>query len=164
MNSPGVGFGPAVIQHIVGKKSGSGIMPYLKGVVGAFWSFEPEPIRIVADGLDVSQSVMLEEITMGPTVGGGMIVSPGADPVDGLADICVIRKISTFTFLRYLPMALWGKHTHLPQVIMGRSAGFELRSEGVPIVVHTDGELRTSETGIVKIETHQQRLPVLCGG
>lgn len=163
VNSLGVGFGPVVIEHIVGTKSGSGWMPYLKGIVGAFWGFEPTFLEIVAGEMEIAAPVMLVEVTIGPTVGGGMIINPGADPTDGLADICVIHEIGTMTFLRYLPMALLGRHSKLPRVSMARAATMELRTGGAPIVVHMDGELRTADDGVVGIEIFKQKLVVICG-
>jgi diacylglycerol kinase (ATP) len=162
VNSLGVGFGPTVIQHIDGKKSGSGQIPYLKGIVGAFWGFKPQYIEVVADGPVVAEPVMLVEVTLGPTVGGGMILNPGADPTDGMADVCVIGEIGTLKFLRYLPSAVRGKHTKLPQVTTARAREIEIRTAGESAVVHMDGELHTASDGIVQIEIMKQLFPVLC--
>jgi diacylglycerol kinase (ATP) len=162
VNSLGVGFGPTVIQHIVGKKSGSGQIPYLKGILGAFWGFQPQYLEVVAGETKIAQPIMLCELTLGPTVGGGMIINPGADPTDGLADICIIGKIGTMRFLRYLPSALKGRHTHLPQVTTARAEKVELKTSGDPLVLHMDGELHTAENGVIQVEVMKEKLPVVC--
>ena len=91
-----------------------------------------------------------------------MIINPGADPTDGLADVCVIHKIGAFKFLRYLPSAVRGNHAKLPQVTIGRAKRLELSTDGSPAVVHMDGELHTADDGVVKIEIIKQKISVVC--
>ena len=46
----------------------------------------------------------------GTHFGGGMMVTPKADPFDGLLDICVINNISKLNAYLILPKFLKGEH------------------------------------------------------
>ena len=45
-----------------------------------------------------------------PMYGGGMKITPAADPQDGLFDICIIKRMSKLHFIKIFPKVYEGKH------------------------------------------------------
>jgi diacylglycerol kinase (ATP) len=79
-------------------------------------------------------------VNLGPTAGGGFKVNPGADPRDGLLDLCLIWKPSQLRALRLLPMVEKGKHTDQPEVRRLRVHSVTMEA-AQPIHAHLDGEV-----------------------
>ena len=79
-----------------------------------------------------------------PTFGGGMAISPTADPCDGLLDLVVIADVSRTLLIRMLPTVFKGTHIHHSKAhtFRGRRITIE-RSEAEEDVyyqVNGDGE------------------------
>lgn len=83
---------------------------------------------------------LLVEIMNGRSVGGGYLLTPDASIDDGLLDICLIHQLSWPEFFLHVPKSFRGKHTHLKQVVMGKTTKVVVESES-PISVQVDGEL-----------------------
>jgi len=79
-------------------------------------------------------------VGLGPTAGGGFLFNPGADPRDGLFDVCMIVKPSQMRALRLLPLVEQGKHVDQPEVTRVRARTVTLEADG-PIHAHLDGEV-----------------------
>jgi diacylglycerol kinase (ATP) len=101
--------------------------------------------------LDESRLYALVAINIGPTAGGGFQINPGADPHDGLLDVCIIWKPPLLRALRLLPMVEKGTHITQPEVKRARVRAVSLRS-ATPVYAHLDGEVITDsacEVGIL---------------
>jgi YegS/Rv2252/BmrU family lipid kinase len=83
-------------------------------------------------------------VMLGPTAGGGFQINPGADPRDGLFDLCMIVKPSQLRALRLLPMVEKGTHVDQPEVKRLRVRTVTLEAER-PIYAHLDGEVITAQ-------------------
>jgi deazaflavin-dependent oxidoreductase (nitroreductase family) len=74
--------------------------------------------------------------------GGGMKITPDADPADGLLDVLVIADINPLDLAFNLPRLYRG--THLPhpklELLRGRSARVEPAAGERPYLVEADGE------------------------
>ncbi len=71
--------------------------------------------------------------------GGGFCFAPGADPADGLLELCVVSGVSRLKLTLLLTASLFGKHTSFKGVRTYSCKEASL-SSGRPIQVHTDGE------------------------
>ena len=72
--------------------------------------------------------------------GGGFRFCPGADPCDGLLDVCAVGDVPKWKVLLVLPTAFWGGHYRFRGV--DRYAGQRIRIRtSSPLWVHTDGEV-----------------------
>ncbi len=108
-------------------------------------------LHVTIDGEDHDRRLYaMAAVNLGPTAGGGFKINPGADPRDGLLDLCLIWKPSQFRALRLLPMVEKGKHTDQPEVrrLRVRAITMEVAQ---PIYAHLDGEVMRADRFDVSI-------------
>ena len=74
-----------------------------------------------------------------PSYGGGMKITPDADPEDGLLDICIIKRMSKIHFVKVFPKVYDGKHLEDSSVEIFRTSCLALDSE-YQFSVFADGE------------------------
>jgi YegS/Rv2252/BmrU family lipid kinase len=89
-------------------------------------------------------------VNLGPTAGGGFKINPGADPRDGLLDLCLIWKPSQLRALQLLPMVEKGKHIDQPEVQRLRVRAVTMEA-AQPIYAHLDGEVMRADRFDVSI-------------
>ncbi|GIF67377.1 hypothetical protein Ais01nite_54120 [Asanoa ishikariensis] len=94
--------------------------------------------RIVLDGEVQERDAVLVAVANAGSYGGGMRISPAADPADGVLDLTVVRPISRTTLVRVKPRIYAGTHVTHPAVDTYRATRIELAAEG--IVGYADGE------------------------
>ncbi len=70
--------------------------------------------------------------------GGGMQISPNADPTDGLLDVTVVADIGRIELLRFFRLVFDGRHLDHPKVHTMRGA--EVSIEGDDLELWGDGE------------------------
>lgn len=108
-------------------------------------------LTLVADGEPPSsRTYALAAVSLGPTYGGGFKINPGADPRDGLFDLCTIVKPSQMRALRLLPLVEKGQHVEQPEVARRRVRSIEMEAK-VPIYAHLDGEVISAARFEVRI-------------
>lgn len=141
----GVGFDARVAHVMYGHR-----FPWQRGRAGYFLStffellrFRNHRLRIALDTPDgeraVERSSLLVAFANGPFYGGGMQICPGADPGDGLLDVCIAGDLSRWEAIRLLPGIYRGAHVGHPKVefVRARSVRFD-GTDGT--LVHLDGE------------------------
>jgi len=105
------------------------------------------------DGAAVLEGAwMLAEIGNGPRCGGGFLLTPAADPCDGLLDLCLAPAMSRWDLLRLLPRGLRGTHATDPRIVMRRVTAADV-GFAAPAAAHWDGEAGRLPGG-----THRLRL------
>jgi diacylglycerol kinase (ATP) len=115
-----------------------GPMRYNLAILRELPVFRAIPYGLVLDGQRIDTEAMLVAVGNGPAYGGGMRVTPDASFDDGLLDVLILGKISTFEFLRVFPKVFKGNHVSHPavQILQARS----VRLEASGIVSYADGE------------------------
>ena len=162
VNGLGIGFGAEVARNILEFKRLRGFALYLVSVYRTFFSFEAPLLDVRAQEHSESGAILMTEIAIGTTAGGGFKLTPAADPRDGLLDVCLIRDVGILTFLRYIPRVLRGTHTTLAPVTVFQTRRIEVTSlSGCP-VVHLDGEVRLPDATTVVASIEPASLPALC--
>jgi len=141
-NSFGIGFDTAVLTEMARLPGLRGPGLYLAAVYRAFLRYRAPTISVAAAEHHASGPAMLTEVSIGRTAGGGFKLTPDADPSDGLFDVCLIRRVGLWTFLRYAPRVISGRLAGLPPITTFRTARVRLGTPGLPLVAHLDGELR----------------------
>lgn len=71
-------------------------------------NFSPLRYRLVVDGEPRELDAMLVAVCNTGVFGGGMQISPDADPADGLLDVTIIHKASRAKLMRLLPLTYTG--------------------------------------------------------
>jgi YegS/Rv2252/BmrU family lipid kinase len=108
-------------------------------------------LRVTIDGQeDESRAYALAAINIGPTTGGGFRINPGADPRDGLLDLCILWKPPLLRALQLLPMVEKGTHIGQPEVKRLRARSVALHAAS-PVFAHVDGEVITAPSFEVSI-------------
>lgn len=123
------------------------VNPGLKKKVGpmAFWvagakaAADMTRARVTVNGDDIADCVAIG-VGNGQTCGGGVRVWPGADPADGLLNVCALPASSGPAALKLAAKLKAGSHEEIPEVRTGAAARIEIRSEP-PIEFNVDGEL-----------------------
>lgn len=103
---------------------------YLVQAIRSISSFSGYVIRVEVDGRVVwDGDTTLVACANTSTYGGGFMIAPGADPTDGLLDVCVIKRVSRIKALSLLPQLAVGEHTGHPDVTFYQGESVRITSE-----------------------------------
>ncbi len=102
---------------------------------------------------------LLAEIGNGTRCGGGFMLTPRADPADGLLDFCLVRDLSVWGRLRTLPGGIRGTHLSNPAVLYPRAATAQVETTET-LAVHWDGEAARIPPGVHRFRVEPGRLKV----
>lgn len=167
VNLLGLGLDVEVLRKRSGFRHLTGLPQYLAALLAAVASFSPVPLRMELldrkerkDGL-----VMLGILTVGPSVAGGLLLSPHASPLDGYLDFCYVDPLGLVKVARYLPRVLRGTHLDIPEFHLEKVRTIRLsRPDGEPFFFELDGELMPDETTLLDVEIIPDTLAVLVPG
>ena len=111
-NVAGFGFDVDVLDYteIYKKKCKNGSLAYLRGLVRAIAGRKDRKTVITWPEGRMEKNVLLMSAGNGTHIGGGMMVTPLADPFDGLLDICVIHDVKWYSFFTMVAKFVKGKH------------------------------------------------------
>lgn len=144
MNVCGVGFDVSVLEYsLKAKKYLRGMLPYLWGVIRTIINYRSSFITLEVDGKEIlSSEVLVCCVANGKYIGGGMAVSPSSEIDDGFLDVIVIKNVSRYKMIKYLPGLLKGKILEFEDCISFRCKNASLSSER-PMKINVDGEIKT---------------------
>jgi len=100
--------------------------------------FEPLPYTLEMDGEVRHLDAMLVAVGNGPSFGGGLRITHGAEIDDGWLDVAIIKPISKLELVRTYPKLYTGKHVRHPQYEHRRVRSITVAAPG--IVAYADGE------------------------
>lgn len=147
-NECGAGFDVAVLDYAESaKKHCRGLLPYLWGVLCAVFKARAIPMEITADGKVVfSGECLVFSVANGQYIGGGIHISPEADPQSGELELIVIQNCPRLRMvLRYLPGLLGGRILGFADTVVHcRAETVTVRPlNGEPLRVNVDGEIQS---------------------
>ncbi|MDP3057850.1 MAG: YegS/Rv2252/BmrU family lipid kinase, partial [bacterium] len=142
INVAGAGFDAEVTNTATtwGKKHFSGSMAYIASILKELIAYSPKELHIEADGRSFTTKAWLVAVANGRYFGGGLMITPEADPEDGLFDVCIVGETTKLGFLSPLLKAYSGKHVGHPAVSFFRAAKIKISSDS-KINTEGDGEL-----------------------
>lgn len=113
-NVAGFGFDVDVLDYTESykKKYKNGSTAYLHGLLRALAGRKNRQTTITWPEGQMEKNVLIIAAGNGTHFGGGMKVTPFADPFDGLLDICVIHDVNFYAILTILPRFFSGKHVN----------------------------------------------------
>ncbi len=111
---------------------------YQLAIAGELRRFRPITYDLELDGARRRVSAMLVAVGNGPSYGGGLRLTEGADLADGLLDVVIIRAISRPGLVRAYPRLGTGTITGHPAYERHRVREVRVAAEG--IVAYADGE------------------------
>lgn len=141
-NVAGFGFDVDVLHYveIYKKKMKNGSLAYLRGLIAAIANLQSRKTKITWPEGSMEDDVLIIAAGNGTHFGGGMMVTPRADPFDGLLDICIMHGVKKRDALTLLPKFLKGKHLDTKFVTYFRTT--ELTAECEPSsLLDVDGDV-----------------------
>ena len=115
-----------------------GQMRYNLATLAELRVFEPLHYTLEMDGEVRRLDAMLVAVGNGPSFGGGLRITHGAEIDDGLLDVVIIKPISKTDLVRTYPKLYTGGHTRHPQYEHHRVKSVTVAAPGV--VAYADGE------------------------
>jgi len=131
-------------------KSRSGLWLYLSALLNVlFTDLQSFDLRVRFDDDTQNQDIqtLIVAVTIGPTYGGGFLITPDALPDDGLFDVCMIDPLGLPEALVRLPFVIAGKHTRMAPVHMSRHTS---------LVIDCDQRVPAQIDGEVLLESHYE--------
>lgn len=159
----GQGFTVDVMHHVNTHRDGffKGPLAIAAAVYSCVRRLQPQPVTIVVDGSTIETEAILVAVLNTPYTGGGMMLTPAADPADGLLDLIIVGPVGKFEVLRIFPQVYKGLHTSHPKVTIMRGRRFEIYNYK-PMLKMFDGNIQGT-TPIVA-EVVPQAIAVLTPG
>lgn len=167
VNLMGVGVDVAVLQRRPRFKRLPGLLQYLGALGSALVSFRQIPLRLTAELADgkrntYSGRTLLSAITVGPSIGGGFLLSPDARPDDGALDLFMAQEMGIGGVARHLPRVLRGTHAGSRDLVMERIIRARIEPlESVPLAFELDGELMPEAVSYLEVEVVPDALWIL---
>lgn len=140
-NGIGIGFDAAVSVQTRSITRIHGFAMYLLAALRTIAFYYQTPrLQIRFDDQLVDSEALMVSVGIGPRIGGGFLLTPNADPSDGLLDSCTVDPISRPIMMRLLPEAMKGTHVTSRHVVMRRNSRIEIVSN-MALPIHADGEI-----------------------
>lgn len=144
INVAGCGFDAAVAQRVNrGFRFLRGTTAYVAAVYQTLMTFKPTHMRIIADGEQIVERVLLCTVANSQSYGGGMRIAPLAQVDDGWLDVCIVKAVSKIEFVRIFPRVFTGAHITHPRFMMLKAKQVWVESEP-PVPVLVDGDVPRS--------------------
>ncbi len=167
VNLIGVGVDAEVLRRRSAFSKLPGILQYLGALGIALLRYRPVPLKVTVrsqeeEPLVLDDPVLLSAVTVGPSVGGGFMLSPKATPDDGLLDLFHVGRLGALKVLRYLPGILRGAERDHPEIsrLQGTHIHFQRMDDGA-LSLNLDGELVETLTPSVEIRVRSACLQIL---
>jgi len=132
------GFDSRVTERANAMRWPRGQMRYTLATLGELRVFEPLTYTLDMDGVVRRLDAMLVAVGNGPSFGGGLRITEGAEIDDGLLDVVVIKPMSKPELVRVYPKLYTGRHVTHPQYEHHRCRSITIAAPG--IVAYADGE------------------------
>jgi diacylglycerol kinase (ATP) len=150
LNGVGIGFDGAVAKGLQGVNKLGGKTSFMLAVLKHILFYKEQQYIISSAEKRVEGKFMMISIANGTRYGGGFFVAPLAKSDDGLFDTILVKPLSVFKRLRYLPVIEKGKHLDLPFIDYYNTQKIIITSDQ-PIQSHLDGEYLESNEFTIEI-------------
>ena len=167
VNLIGVGVDVEVLRRRARFQKLPGLLQYLAAFAAAIGSYVPVGVRVSLtrggkEALKVEAPVLLCAVTVGPSVGGGFLLSPNARPDDGLLDLFIVERLGLARVLRYLPGILRGSTAKRRGIWQAQGTRLTIEApDGKGLAFELDGELIETSTPFLEIEVRPGGLRIL---
>jgi YegS/Rv2252/BmrU family lipid kinase len=141
-STAGMGFDAVLSKAYNGRLKGSrrGILPYLPIALLQFYRYKAQTLMIKwGESKLMRVSPFILTVANTSEYGASAVIAPGADPEDGLLDLCVVRELGLVGSLKAAKKLMDGEIEDVEQYSRMKSEFFEvMRDESGPM--HVDGE------------------------
>jgi diacylglycerol kinase (ATP) len=163
VNLLGVGIDVAVLERRSAFARLPGLLQYGAALFSARKSFRAPELRIEVDGRPWREGpTLLAAVTVGPSIGGGFLLSPDARIDDGHLDLFHAEPLNLTELLRHLPGVIRGTLGTTHRVRRARLTEARLESaDHEPLAFELDGELMPSTSPWLEIKILPRALTFL---
>ena len=164
VNVVGVGVDVDVLRCRARFERLTGLAQYLAALLYALATYRAPEVRIEigCGGRTVLGRTTLSVITVGPSMGGGFMVNPGARASDGRLDLLHVPALSLLRIMALVPRVIRGTHARIESLTMCRIEEARLgRTDGEPVWFEMDGELSPEPARELRIRVLPGALPVM---
>lgn len=167
VNLMGLGLDVAVLRRRERFHRLPGLLQYLAALGVSVVGFRPLRISLeveTAGGAHLSfpARTLLSAITVGPSVGGGFLLSPEARPDDRALDLFVVDGLGLGGVIRHLPKVLRGVHQNVRGIGMHQIHCARIEADGDgPLFFELDGELMPDSTPWLEVKVIPDALRIL---
>ena len=116
-----------------------GIVPYYPLALSEFFRFKPRELTIQTDCQTIKVAPLILTAANTEQYGGGAVIAPGAQPDDGLLDLCIVPKTGLMAARKLARRVLSGNVTDFNGYTCVRTDRVEITGAG-DSVVQADGE------------------------
>lgn len=167
VNLLGIGIDVEILRRRHRFRLLPGLLQYLAALPPALMALGHPKLEVRlgngdGEGETLRAETLLAAITVGPSVGGGFLLSPKASPEDGMLDLFLVGRLGLLEVIRYLPGVLRGTHRDGDPIRLRTLRSARIRTtDDRPFRFEMDGELMDVETSRLDVELHPGALPVL---
>ncbi len=162
MNLMGVGVDVEVLRCRARFSRLPGLLQYLAAFLNAVAVFRAPDMRVEAGTHTAGGETLLCVITVGPSIGGGFMINPGATPLDGKLDLCHVQHARLPSILKLVPQVLRGAHAASDLVTMRQLEHAVVRhSGGEALWFELDGELMPQPARELHVTVEPGAFPVV---
>ena len=164
VNVVGVGVDVDVLRCRARFARLKGLAQYLAALLYALVTYRAPEVRIDVGsaGRAVLGRTTLSVITVGPSMGGGFKVNPGARASDGRLDLLHVPAMNLLRTIALVPRVIRGTHAGMEPLTMCRIEEARLgRTDGQPVWFEIDGELSPGPARELRIRVLPGALPVM---
>jgi YegS/Rv2252/BmrU family lipid kinase len=140
INTAGLGFPASVAARTKSLKRMGGTIPFLLAFATVFAAYKAKDIVINIDGQIQQERNLLIAVNNGRYFGGGMKITPDADPCDGLLDVVTIRDVNKLRLLYNFPRLYRGTHITHPKVDIYKAKSVDVKTSE-KLLLQLDGEV-----------------------
>ncbi|HET9544447.1 MAG TPA: diacylglycerol kinase family protein [Gaiellaceae bacterium] len=139
-NFAGAGISGAIARRAnATSKAAGGRVSFMWATIAVFAGWKATPVELTVDGERRAGPMFEVLATIGEYAAGGMRVTPGAAPDDGLLDVITIGDVTKIDFVLTFPKIYRGTHVRHPKIETLRGRTVRIESEE-PLPIALDGE------------------------
>ncbi|HXI09219.1 MAG TPA: diacylglycerol kinase family protein [Thermodesulfobacteriota bacterium] len=138
-----------------------GLVPYYPLALTEFFRFKPRELTVQTDCQTIKVAPLILTAANTEQYGGGAVIAPGAQPDDGLLDLCIVPMTGLMAARKLARKVLSGKVTDFNGYMCVRTDRIEITGAG-DSVVQADGE-PFEWRGSITIGILHKKLKVLVG-
>lgn len=141
-----------------------GFLTYLIAVLRTIFLYHIGPIVEISYGqMHWQQGALMVSIMNGKRIGGGFLMAPGAEPDDGMLDLCIAGQGSRRRILQLVPHFTRGTQASQPEITTGQTDALVVRAVKGVLPAQTDGEILCVDGDRLEIELLPRQLEVVVG-
>ena len=160
-NFAGVGFDAYVVQNTLSSK-GYGQMAYLLVMLKSLFSYQKPILRITLDDRVIETPTYLTLSGLGRYGGGGMKLTPNAQPDGDSFNVSVAKDFSKMDVFRYIGKLYDGSFIHLDkaEAHMSKHIRIEVVSSAEEVYMEADGDVMGTGPFEISLVPHALRVVI----